>query len=116
MSKPISVISGYHAHVYYNTTSKEIAAELRQEIAQKFAVKLGRWHDSEVGPHCASMYQVAFMATEFNKLVPWLMLNRQNLDILVHPETGNDLEDHTKNALWLGKKLDLKLHVFKQSD
>ncbi len=116
MSKPISIISGYHAHVYYNASTKEIAAELRQEIAQKFSVKLGRWHDNEVGPHSDSMYQVAFLTSEFNKLVPWLMLNRQGLDVLVHPETGNDLEDHTKNALWLGNKLDLKLHVFKENE
>ncbi|WP_169566136.1 DOPA 4,5-dioxygenase family protein [Sneathiella limimaris] len=112
MNRPISVIKGYHAHVYYHKESKDKATWLRDQIAQKFAVKLGRWHDKEVGPHKASMYQVAFLPQEFNKIVPWLMINRQGLDILVHPETGNDLEDHTENALWLGNKLDLKLSVF----
>ena len=110
--KPISAISGYHAHVYYTEQSKDIASELRDQISQKFAVRMGRWHDSHVGPHKASMYQVAFQASEFNKIVPWLMINRTKLDILVHPETGNDLEDHTENALWLGTKLDLELSAF----
>lgn len=109
MSKPISVIKGYHAHVYYTSDQKTIAEEVREEIGQKFAVKLGRWHDNFVGPHKASMYQVAFAPAEFNKLVPWLMINRRDLNILVHPETGNDLQDHTENAMWLGNKLDLDL-------
>ncbi|WP_037492549.1 DOPA 4,5-dioxygenase family protein [Sneathiella glossodoripedis] len=109
MNKPISIITGYHAHIYYTTETKEVAQRLREQIGQKFAVKLGRWHDNFVGPHKASMYLVAFKAPEFNKIVPWLMINRTGLDILVHPETGNDLEDHTENALWLGTKLDLKL-------
>ena len=48
------------------------------------------------------MYQVAFEVEEFPPLVPWLMLNRDGLDILVHPLTGNSLADHTRFALWLG--------------
>ncbi|MEE9568592.1 MAG: DOPA 4,5-dioxygenase family protein, partial [Candidatus Binatia bacterium] len=37
----------------------------------------------------------------------WLMLNREGLDVLVHPETGDNVSDHIDRALWLGKKLDL---------
>ncbi len=110
MTKPISVITGYHAHVYYEEATKDVASNLREQIGQKFAVKLGRWHDENVGPHKMAMYLVSFMPSEFNKLLPWLMLNRTGLNILLHPETGNDLEDHTKNAVWLGNKLDLDLN------
>ncbi|MEH6494645.1 MAG: DOPA 4,5-dioxygenase family protein [Pseudomonas marincola] len=110
MKKPISMITSYHAHVYYNDATKQTASNLRDQIGQKFAVKLGRWHDEHVGPHKMAMYQVQFMPSEFNKLLPWLMLNRSDLDILVHPETGNNLEDHTDNAVWLGNKLDLELN------
>ena len=46
---------------------------------------------------------------EFGKVVPWLMLNREGLDILVHPTTGDDLADHTDHALWLGEKLELNI-------
>jgi len=109
VTRPISIIAGYHAHIYYSPEQKEAAAKLREQIGQKFAVRLGRWHDAHVGPHKASMYLVTFQPSEFNKLVPWLMLNRAGLDILVHPETGNDLEDHTDRAMWLGNKLDLNL-------
>lgn len=109
MSKPISVIKGYHAHIYFTGTNKDIALRVREELGQKFAVKLGRVHDDPVGPHSSSMYLVMFGTGEFNKLVPWLMLNRSGLSILVHPETGNDVDDHSHHAMWLGEKLDLDL-------
>jgi DOPA 4,5-dioxygenase len=55
------------------------------------------------------MYQVAFAPDQFAQVVPWLMLNRNGLDVLVHPNTGDDLGDHRDRALWLGEKLPLNL-------
>lgn len=104
-----SEISGFHAHIYYDLTSRSIAAQLRKELAAKFEVTLGRWHDRAIGPHPQAMYQVAFPAAQFGLVVPWLMLHRSGLDILVHPSTGDDVADHTDHALWLGNKLDLNI-------
>jgi aromatic ring-cleaving dioxygenase len=42
------------------------------------------------------------------------MLNRDGLVVLVHPETGNDLIDHTTHAAWLGPPLPLRLGVFEK--
>ena len=109
------VITGYHAHIYYGPETKPAAAKVREQLDELFEVTLGRWHDKPVGPHSISMYQVIFSAADFGKIVPWLMLNRQGLDILVHPETGDDLEDHRDNALWLGEKLKLNLDIFEQA-
>jgi aromatic ring-cleaving dioxygenase len=95
-------IDGYHAHVYYDAATRAEAERLRQGLDAEFAVLLGRWHDVPVGPHPVSMYQVAFAAAEFAGVVPWLMLNRGGLSILVHPLTGDDYEDHAHLALWLG--------------
>ncbi len=39
------------------------------------------------------------------------MLNRGGLTILVHPETGDDLADHSDHAVWLGPSLTLDLSV-----
>ena len=44
------------------------------------------------------MYQVAFSPEEFARFVPWLMLNRGGLDVLVHPQTGDAYADHTEHA------------------
>lgn len=106
-------ITGYHAHVYYDPGTRPIAERLRHALSEGFTVTLGRWHDVPVGPHPVSMYQVAFPAAEFARLVPWLMLNRGGLSILVHPETGDDYEDHARHALWLGTPLPLKLEMLK---
>jgi DOPA 4,5-dioxygenase len=104
-----SKIVGYHAHIYYSRRTKPIAARLRAEIEARFDVRMGRWHDGPVGPHPVSMYQVAFGTDVFPAIVPWLMLNRDGLNVLVHPETDSAYDDHKDNALWLGRKLPLLL-------
>ena len=108
-------ISGYHAHVYYAPATKPVAAKLREAVGQKFDVRVGSWHDEPVGPHSVAMYQLAFAADQFPRLVPWLMLNRDGLDILVHPMTGDSLSDHTRFALWLGTPLPLRLEVLRRA-
>jgi aromatic ring-cleaving dioxygenase len=109
-----SQIKGYHAHVYYSPQTRAIAARLRAGIGERFDAKLGSWHDEPVGPHPTSMYQVAFASEEFAGLVPWLMLNREGLDVLVHPLSGDSVADHTQFALWLGTPLPLRLDVLRR--
>jgi aromatic ring-cleaving dioxygenase len=109
-------IAGYHAHIYYAPDTRTQAERLRQGIAERFtAARLGSWHDEPVGPHPVSMYQVAFAVADFPRLVPWLMLNRDGLDVLVHPQSGNSLADHTRFAMWLGQALPLRLEVLRRS-
>jgi len=112
----IGQIRGYHAHIYYDPTTKPVAERLREAIGATFgsAVVLGRWHDEPVGPHPISMYQVAFADGEFPRLVPWLMLRRDGLRVLVHPQTDDAYDDHTVHAAWLGAPLPLRLDVLKR--
>jgi len=109
-------ISGYHAHIYYDPAqTRDTAARVREGIAAAFpAATVGSWHDEAVGPHTVAMYQVAFAVNDFARLVPWLMLNRDGLDVLVHPLAGNAYDDHTVFAMWLGDKLPLRLDVLKR--
>jgi aromatic ring-cleaving dioxygenase len=104
-------IEGYHAHVYYVPATRDVAERLREALGAGFEVRLGRWHDQPVGPHPSSMYQVAFEVAEFARVVPFLMLNRGELDILVHPLTGNDYLDHSSFAVWMGTRLPLRLET-----
>jgi aromatic ring-cleaving dioxygenase len=55
------IIQHYHAHVYYDpASSRDRAARLRERVAATFpGAILGRWHDTPVGPHTQSMYQIA---------------------------------------------------------
>ncbi len=113
----ISAITQYHAHIYYDpATSRGRAEQLRERVAREFPIaKLGRWHDELVGPHPQSMYQIAFSPQMLEKFVPWLMLNRDGLTILLHPETGDNYTDHTAHAAWFGAVLPLRLDVFKKN-
>lgn len=112
-----AAVDAYHAHIYYDpAVTRGRAARLREGIAAAFPdVTIGSWHDEAVGPHTVAMYQVVFSAQQFSRLVPWLMLNRDGLDILVHPLAGNAYDDHTVFAMWLGDKLPLRLDVLKRA-
>jgi aromatic ring-cleaving dioxygenase len=106
--KPVSDITAWHAHVYYDPgTTRDRAARLRDWVAERFAVQMGRWHDVPVGPHPRAMYQIAFDVGLFPTLVPFLALNRMALTVLVHPNTDDAYADHLEHALWLGEKLSL---------
>lgn len=110
-----AVISGYHAHLYYDPQTRPIAERLRTAIADGFPrARIGSWHDEPVGPHPVSMYQVAFALDDFPLIVPWLMLNREGLDVLVHPQTGDSVADHTRFALWLGSPRRLRTEVLRR--
>ena len=112
-----AAITGYHAHINYDpASSRDRAAWLRQQVAAMFPdARLGRWHDQPVGPHPEAMFQIAFAADRLTAILPWLMLNRSGLTILVHPDTGDAYADHARHALWLGAMLPLRLDVLKRS-
>jgi aromatic ring-cleaving dioxygenase len=112
---PASIVE-YHAHVYYDPDkTRRRAALLRRRVAAQFPrARLGRWHDELVGPHPQAMYQIAFPRQMLARFVPWLMLNRDGLNVLLHPETGDDYRDHTVHAVWFGVALPLRVEVFRR--
>ncbi|MGH7830407.1 MAG: DOPA 4,5-dioxygenase family protein [Candidatus Binatia bacterium] len=112
MKKTVGRIKDFHAHIYYDAKTRGAAARVRRGLAE-FDVQLGSWHDEPVGPHPKSMYQAVFSSAEFGKIVPWLMLHREGLDVLVHPSTGDGVGDHLHRSLWLGEKLKLNVGVVK---
>jgi aromatic ring-cleaving dioxygenase len=113
-TKDPRAIAAYHAHVYYDPAkTRDRAERLRRSVAERFPqAKLGRWHDELVGPHPQAMYQIAFAPELLAEFVPWLMLNREGLTVLLHPETGDNYTDHSAHAAWFGAVLPLRLEVF----
>jgi aromatic ring-cleaving dioxygenase len=103
-----SEIAHYHAHIYFDAASRASAIALREQIAARFPVQLGRVWEQAAGPHPTPQYQAAFACDQFHKLVPWLMLNRPNLSILIHPNTERETDDHHLSALWLGLPMSIK--------
>ena len=53
------------------------------------------------------MYQVAFKVEQFDNFVQWLTVNRDGLNVLIHPNTENAYNDHLIFGFWLGERLPL---------
>ena len=115
-NRPVDAIEGWHAHIYYDPQkTRDDAARLRERVVAAFPdTTMGRWHDEAVGPHLVSMYQVAFRKDQFDDLVQWLAVNREGLDILVHPLTENAWNDHIIFGFWMGDKLPLNEEKLRQ--
>jgi aromatic ring-cleaving dioxygenase len=111
----MSDIKGYHAHVYYDAASNTKAAALREALLGKFKVEAGGFSDAPQGPHPISQFNVIFETPAFEAVVPWLMLNRDGLDVLVHPLTESSYNDHTANAMWLGTPVPLKTDTLRHA-
>jgi aromatic ring-cleaving dioxygenase len=107
-------VVGYHAHVYFEPTTRPVAERLRAAIVSQFAVKPGGFSDEPRGPHPTSQFNVMFQNDEFQRIVPWLMLNREGLNVLVHPLTDDMVDDHTDYALWLGTPVKLKVDTLQR--
>jgi DOPA 4,5-dioxygenase len=109
---PEQVITGYHAHVYFDADTVEKATALCAAARDRFGVVMGRVHERPVGPHPMFSCQLAASIEQFGALLPWLALNRDGLIVFAHPETGDDLADHRDHGIWLGTGLELDLSIF----
>ena len=107
----IGVISGYHIHVYYHdVATKSKANSMRKAMLLKFpsaGVNISVLRDQAIpmGIHQRSMFIVDFPTVGFANIVPWVMLNQNGLNIMIHPTTGNDKADHQDFPMWLGSVL-----------
>ncbi|HEU5095904.1 MAG TPA: DOPA 4,5-dioxygenase family protein [Reyranella sp.] len=106
-------IKDWHAHVYFDPASRDAAWALRERIEKTFDIDMGRFHEKPVGPHPRFSYQVHFRNDQLASLISWLTLNRGDLTVFVHPNTGEALEDHRDRAVWLGQQVPLNLDALK---
>jgi len=106
-------IKDWHAHVYFDGDSigRARARYTRIEAAFPGAV-MGRIHEKPVGPHPAWSYQVAFGPELLDGILPWIVLNRDGLDVFVHPTPGDDLTDNRDLAAFLGRSDPFNRSIF----
>lgn len=52
-----------------------------------------------------------FNPEQLGAVFSWLVANRGPCSVLVHPNTGDDVEDHTTFATWMGEKVPLDLDL-----
>jgi len=102
----------YHAHVYYEAGSRASAQRLHDDLAAMRAsnavaglLYVGDLRDRSVGPHPKPQFEIHFVASALQRLIP--ELEKAGLTVLVHPVTDDDLADHTTLAEWIGEPLPL---------
>ena len=85
-------------------------------------LRIYRFWTEPIGPHPIAMFEVnLFTPQQFGAFIPWLIINRGPLSVLVHPNTINPVtgeheeeeRDHTQRATWMGERVVLDLSVFK---
>jgi DOPA 4,5-dioxygenase len=106
-------IDGYHGHVYYAPETRTLAEQVRETLTATFGVEARQLSDAPIGPHLVPQFRFTFTTAQFDTIVPWLMLNRQGLDVLVHPLTDSSYDDHSRYAIWLGSPVALKLDTLR---
>ncbi|TGZ83477.1 hypothetical protein EX30DRAFT_338099 [Ascodesmis nigricans] len=110
---------GFDVHVYFNSNNpseKIFAHELWSRIRYEFPeLRIYQIWDRPIGPHVTAMFEVnLFTPAQFGAFVPWLVVNRGPLSALVHPNTGDDVRDHSQRATWLGKEVPVDLGLLKE--
>jgi len=112
-SDNLTHIESWHAHVYFDAAARDAAWGLREVIEGQLGerVRVGRFHERPVGPHPMWSFQLAFEPAELTHVLSWLVLNRDGLDVFLHPNTGDQLTDHRDRAVWIGRSYTLDLRA-----
>ena len=111
-----NIMIGYHAHIYFIDAKQREHAKWLWETARDTipGTVCTDWADKPVGPHPVPMCLIEFDNDNFDDVIQFLMLNRENLSILVHPLHGDPLAEHRDDSFWLGNQFPLKLSIFKR--
>ena len=97
----------FHAHIYWESQKqRNLAISLRDKL-RGLGCPLGQVIDKPIGPHPLPMYQVNYSTKNATEVEEFL--SNKGLTILLHYDTGNHIEDHTKRVRWIGKELDLDI-------
>jgi aromatic ring-cleaving dioxygenase len=62
------------------------------------------------------MFEVnVFTPEQFGAFIPWLVINRGPLSALIHPNTDDEIRDHTQRATWMGQPVPLMLRRMREA-
>jgi aromatic ring-cleaving dioxygenase len=70
------------------------------------------------------MFEVnLFTPQQFGAFIPWLVINRGPLSVLIHPNTvddkGEEIDEernHTQRATWMGERIPLDMALFRDPE
>ena len=103
-----TVFSEFHIHFYFTPESRDSALQVRERMqTDDLPVLFGRIHDKLVGPHLQPMFSAVFKPGDLDSVLDWLLRHHRAHSVLIHPDSGYDVIDHSLHAIWLGKQLEI---------
>ncbi len=91
-------LNPWHAHVYYDTATWDVALRLHQQLQEMLArgsfaglVLVGHMYDRGVGPHPKPQFEIQFHESAVPRMTELLAATK--LTSLIHPLTDDDLAD-----------------------
>jgi len=64
------------------------------------------------GPFTTAQWALFFLAEDYSEIALWFMQNRDDFDIMIHPNSGYELEDHKDWPLWAGRMWPMDYSIF----
>lgn len=135
---PPGIIS-WHVHIAYTLFNPDVvyrALALREKARAAFKPFLGpdcpgRYdygylcfiddHDFKNttligGPFVSGEWSIFIPLGYYDLVVPWMLQNRGEFSMIVHPNTGYEYEDHSIWAQWAGQPWPLDMTIFQQGN
>lgn len=57
-----------------------------------------------------------FTPAQLGAVVSWLMANRGPCSVLIHPNTEDEIADHTTHATWMGPPVPLDIDLLRAAE
>ncbi|KAM0717970.1 hypothetical protein Q7P37_006302 [Cladosporium fusiforme] len=110
---------GFDVHIYFqhtNAAQTQYAKELHERIRREFPeLRIYSVLERPVGPHPIGMFEVnLFTPEQFGAFISWLVVWRGPLSALIHPNTGDDVRDHSQRATWMGQPFPLDVGFLRE--
>ena len=106
-------IRDFHAHIYFDPSEIDSARALAERARAGLGAAVGHFHQGPVGPHPRGSCQLTLTPERFGEFAVWAPVNRGELTIFAHANTGDDLADHTAHVVWFGPSEPLNLSIFR---
>ncbi|MGH2354816.1 MAG: DOPA 4,5-dioxygenase family protein [Chloroflexota bacterium] len=106
----------FHFHLYFSAETRHSALAIREQLKQvtDFEFDLPPVRERPVGPHRWPIWSLWVDRANFAAATLWMMRHHGRHSVLVHPETGDALADHSAHAMWLGRPETLNLDGFRE--
>lgn len=105
----------YHGHFYFTSETMTSAELIRQKMILDLTqlIRVFPILPKEVGPHPFPMFEFHFRGSDYQTVRQWLEKNHNGHSVLLHPLSGDEINDHTELAEFIGPSLGLKIDFLK---